>query len=259
MAPTRDDLADFAGQLASLARPIVLEYFRGNFDVNSKADKSPVTVADRAAEAAMRRAIEAQFPSHGIVGEEYGSQDGDAEFVWVLDPIDGTRSFIAGLPLFGTLIALCQNGDPIVGVIDHPALNERWRGVKGVGTTFNDAPTSCRPCARLADGTLYSTAPEMFLGDDVARFGACAAVANNLRYGTDCYAYALVAAGYGDAVIEAGMGLYDFLALRPVIEGAGGKITDWQGEPLTLASTTGKTVAAGDERVHGEVLALLAT
>lgn len=252
MAPTLDDYADFASQLAAVSGPIVLEHFRGDPEVSSKADSSPVTVADRAAEAAMRAAIEARFPDHGIIGEEYGAQHGDATFVWVLDPIDGTRAYIAGLPVFGTLIALCQDGEPIVGVIDHPALKERWRGVAGQQSTLNGEPAACRGCARLADATLFATAPEMFTGDDMGRFQACAKIAKNTRYGTDCYGYAMVASGHGDVVIEASMGLFDFLALRPVIEGAGGTITDWHGAPLTLASATGKVVAAGDGRVHRE-------
>lgn len=251
------DCADFAEHLASLSGPIAMSAFRSDLEIIDKDDESPVTRADREAEAAMRAAIEARFPDHGIVGEEYGRADDDAEFVWVLDPIDGTRSFIAGVPLFGTLIALCRDRVPVVGVIDHPALQERWVGVAGQGTTFNDRPVRTRACGDLRAATLFSTSPDMFEGADAGRFQACVDRAKQTRYGTDCYAYALVASGYGDAVIEAGMEVYDFNALRPVIEGAGGTISDWSGAALTLDSATGRVAAAGDARVHAQALALL--
>ncbi len=234
-----------------------MQAFRTDLDILDKADESPVTRADRDGEAAIRAAIEARFPDHGIVGEEYGRANDDAAFVWVLDPIDGTRSFIAGIPLFGTLIALCRDRVPVVGVIDHPALDERWVGVAGGGTTFNGRPAQTRACADLGAATVFCTSPEMFAGADVGRFQACATRAKQTRYGTDCYGYAMVASGHGDATIEAGMEVYDFAALRPVVEGAGGTISDWDGAALTLDSGTGRVVATGDGRVHAQALALL--
>ena len=251
------DCAAFADHLASLSGPVVMQGFRSDLEIIDKDDDSPVTRADRDGEAALRAAIEAQYPNHGIVGEEYGRANDDATYVWVLDPIDGTRSFIAGIPLFGTLIALCRDGEPVVGVIDHPALGERWVGVAGGGTTLNGRPIKTRPCAGLAAATVFCTAPEMFDGGDGDKFQACAARAKQVRYGTDCYGYAMVASGYGDATIEGGMAVYDFAALRPVVEGAGGVISDWDGAPLTLASPGGSVLAAGDARVHAEAQAVL--
>jgi inositol-phosphate phosphatase/L-galactose 1-phosphate phosphatase/histidinol-phosphatase len=224
--------------------------------VDDKPDLSPVTAADRAAEAAMRRLIAARFPEHGIIGEEYGRERDDAEFVWVLDPIDGTKSFISGVPLFGTLIALTQGGRPVLGIIDQPISRERWIGAEGRPTTLNDAPIRTRRCADPAAATVFSTSPDMFQGTDAQAYARVAAAAKLVRFGADCYAYGLVALGLVDVVIEASLKPYDFGPVAPIIEGAGGIATDWQGAPLGLGSD-GRVVAAGDRRVHRRVLALL--
>jgi inositol-phosphate phosphatase/L-galactose 1-phosphate phosphatase/histidinol-phosphatase len=218
---------------------------------------SPVTVADRAAEAAMRRLIAARFQDHGIIGEEYGPEREKAEFVWMLDPIDGTKSFISGVPLFGTLIALAHRGRPIVGVIDQPISRERWIGAQGHPTTFNGAPIRCRPCPGLAAATVFSTSPDMFQGPDAAAHARVAAAAKLVRFGADCYAYGLLAHGFIDLVIEAGLKSYDFSAMLPIVEGAGGVASDWRGAPLTVASD-GRVAVAGDRRAHEQALALLA-
>jgi inositol-phosphate phosphatase/L-galactose 1-phosphate phosphatase/histidinol-phosphatase len=218
---------------------------------------SPVTVADRAAEAAMRRLIAARFQDHGIIGEEYGPEREKAEFVWMLDPIDGTKSFISGVPLFGTLIALAHRGRPIVGVIDQPISRERWIGAQGHPPTFNGAPIRCRPCPGLAAATVFSTSPDMFQGPDAAAHARVAAAAKLVRFGADCYAYGLLAHGFIDLVIEAGLKSYDFSAMLPIVEGAGGVASDWQGAPLTVASD-GRVAVAGDRRAHEQALALLA-
>ena len=244
------DLADAAG---AAIRP----YFRQKLAVDDKPDLSPVTIADRAAEAAMRRLIAARFPDHGIIGEEFGPERADAEFVWVLDPIDGTKSFISGVPLFGTLIALAHRGRPIVGIIDQPISRERWIGAAGRPTTLNGAPIRCRPCASLAAATLFATSPDMFQGDDRAAFARVASAAKLVRFGADCYAYGLLAHGLIDLVIESGLKPYDFSAMLPVVEGAGGVASDWRGAPLTIASD-GRVVVAGDRRAHAAALALLA-
>jgi inositol-phosphate phosphatase/L-galactose 1-phosphate phosphatase/histidinol-phosphatase len=205
----------------------------------------------------MRRLIAARFPEHGIIGEEYGREREDAEFVWVLDPIDGTKSFISGVPLFGTLVALAHEGRPVVGVIDQPISRERWVGAAGHPATFNGAPVRCRACPALAGATVFSTSPDMFRGGDAAAHARVAAAAKLVRYGADCYAYGLIALGCIDLVIEAGLKPYDFSAMLPIIEGAGGIATDWRGDALTLASD-GRVVVAGDRRAHDEALALLA-
>jgi histidinol phosphatase-like enzyme (inositol monophosphatase family) len=245
-----------AADLADAAGAAIRPYFRKPIAVDDKPDLSPVTVADRAAEAAMRKLIAARFPDHGIIGEEYGREREHAEFVWVLDPIDGTKSFISGVPLFGTLIALCRRGRPILGVIDQPILRERWVGAAGRPSTFNGEPVRCRPCASLAAATIFATSPDMFPGDDDAGFRRVASAAKLVRFGADCYAYGLVAHGFVDLVIEASLKAYDFSAMLPIVEGAGGVVTDWQGAPLGLTSD-GRVLVAGDRRVHREALALV--
>jgi histidinol-phosphatase len=235
-----------ADALADAARTVIRRYFRQKIAVDDKSDLTPVTVADREAEAAMRRLIEAQFPDHGILGEEHGAVRREAEYVWVLDPIDGTKSFISGIPLFGTLIALTYRGRPILGVIDQAILGERWVGAAGHPTTLNGAPVRSRACAALDKATLFSTAPEvMFRGDDLAGYRRLAGAVKLVRMGADCYAYAQLASGFIDLVVEAGLKPYDYCALVPVIEGAGGMMTDWQARALDLGSD-GKVIACGD-------------
>ena len=243
------DLADAAG---AVIRP----YFRQPLVVDDKPDLSPVTIADRAAEAAMRHLIAERFPAHGIIGEEFGREREEAEFTWVLDPIDGTKSFISGVPLFGTLIALAHRGRPILGIIDQPISRERWIGASGHPTTLNGAPIRCRPCPSLAAATIFATSPDMFKGEDGAAFARLGTAAKLVRYGADCYAYGLVALGSIDLVVEASLKPYDFSAMAPIVEGAGGIATDWRGAPLSLASD-GRVLVAGDPRAHQQALALL--
>ncbi|HEV7995400.1 MAG TPA: histidinol-phosphatase [Stellaceae bacterium] len=247
----------FAAELADAAGQAIRPYFRQPLSVDDKPDLSPVTAADRAAELAMRELIERRFPEHGIVGEELGRVREDAEFVWVLDPIDGTKSFISGVPLFGTLIALTGNGHPVLGIIDQPISRERWVGAAGRPTTLNGAAIRCRLCAGLAAATLFATTPEMFLGPDAAAFARVSGAVKLTRFGADCYAYGLVATGFVDLVIEASLKPHDFCAMLPIVEGAGGVATDWRGKRLGLASD-GRVVVAGDHRAHEAALALLA-
>jgi len=252
-----DAFLALAADLADAAGEVIRPYFRQPIRVDDKPDLSPVTAADRGAETAMRRLIAARFPDHGIIGEEFGREREDAPFVWVLDPIDGTKSFISGVPLFGTLIALTEHGRPILGIIDQPVSRERWTGAAGRATTFNGTPVRCRPCASLAAGTVFATSPEMFQGPDAAAFDRVAAAAKLVRFGADCYAYGLVSNGFIDLVIESSLKPYDFCAMVPVVEGAGGIATDWRGTPLSLASD-GRVLVAGDRNAHGQALALLA-
>jgi inositol-phosphate phosphatase/L-galactose 1-phosphate phosphatase/histidinol-phosphatase len=232
-----DSWIDLAHRLADIARPIARRYFRTSLDIDSKADDSPVTIADRSIEAAMREEIERTFPDHGILGEEYGSVRLDGEAVWVLDPIDGTKAFITGMPTFGTLIAACVDGAPVLGVIDQPISEERWIGATGRPSTLNGAEIKASGVTSLADASLYATAPEMFEGDaSEARFAALRAAVASTRYGADCYAYGLLALGCVDLVVERMLQPYDYCALVPVIEGAGGRVRDWSGAPLTIES-----------------------
>jgi histidinol-phosphatase len=252
-----DPFLTLAAALADAAGAAVRPYFRQPLAVDDKPDSSPVTVADRAAEHAMREMIARRFPEHGIIGEEFGREREEAEFVWVLDPIDGTKSFISGVPLFGTLIALARRGRPVLGIIDQPVSRERWVGAAGRPTTFNGAAVRCRPCSPLSAATLFSTSPDMFKGADAAAHARLAAAAKLVRYGADCYAYGLLALGFIDLVVEASLKPYDFSAMLPIVEGAGGVATDWSGAPLTLASD-GRVVVAGDPRAHRAALAALA-
>jgi inositol-phosphate phosphatase/L-galactose 1-phosphate phosphatase/histidinol-phosphatase len=252
-----DTLLAFAQHLADAAGEVIRPYFRKPLVVSDKPDLSPVTAADHAAEQTMRRLIEERFPAHGILGEEFGRVREDADFVWVLDPIDGTKSFISGVPLFGTLIALTHAGRPILGIIDQPVLRERWTGAAGRPTTLNGAAVGCRPCPVLASATLFATTPDMFKGEDAAAFARVSGAVKLVRFGADCYAYGLLAAGFVDLVLEANLKPYDFCAMVPVVEGAGGAVTDWRGGGLDLASD-GRILVAGDRRTHDAALALLA-
>lgn len=240
---------ELAGALADAAGAVLRRYFRRTLSVIDKADASPVTVADREAEAAMRALILERFPEHGIFGEEHGTIRSEAEYLWVLDPIDGTRSFICGVPLFGTLIALLHRGRPVLGIIDQPILGERWIGVSGQATTFNGQPVHTRSTPALEAATLFSTAPDLFAGADGDAFRRLQAKVKLTRFGTDCYAYGLLAAGHIDLVVEAQLKPYDYCAVIPVIAGAGGAITDWEGRPLGLDSD-GRVLACGDRRLH---------
>ena len=258
MTACPSEFVSLATRLADAARPVVRKYFRTPVAVDDKADASPVTIADREVEAAMRAILEAEVPDHGILGEEHGQTNCDAEWVWVLDPIDGTAAFITGKPSFGTLIALAHRGRPVLGLIDQAFTDERWLGAAGRPTTLNGLAAQVRPCPDLAHAYAFTTAPELFCPQTRPGWDRIAARVKRTRYGCDCYAYALLASGFVDVVVEAGLKPYDFAALVPVIEGAGGIMTDWSGEPLTIASA-GRVCAAGDARVHAEALRVLAT
>ena len=248
-----------AGRLADAAGEAIRPLFRSDFAEEAKADASPVTEADRAAEAAMRAIIEAERPDDGIVGEEYGTHKDGASRTWVLDPIDGTISFIAGRPIFGTLIALLQDGFPVLGIIDQPIAGERWVGRIGEGTTLNGKPVKTRACRSLEDATLATSSPHYFDAEQADAYMSLAQkIAGDKRqgmivYGGDCYNYGLLASGHIDIVCEAGLELFDFAALVPVVEGAGGTMCDWAGEPLH-AGSTGEVIAMGDQARLEDVL-----
>ncbi|MFT5539003.1 MAG: inositol-phosphate phosphatase/L-galactose 1-phosphate phosphatase/histidinol-phosphatase [Alphaproteobacteria bacterium] len=241
---------------ADAAGEVLTRYFRQSITVETKADASPVTIADREAETAMRALIGAAFPDHGIIGEELPNTNTDAPFTWVLDPIDGTKSFITGKPSFGTLVSLAQDGVPILGLINQPITQERWLGAIGRESTLNGAPARTRNCAALGDAMLYTTSPYLFPGDTEAGFQALRAGVRHALYGGDCYSYGLLASGFADIVVEAGLKPYDYAALVPVVEGAGGVITGWDGEALTLASD-GRVLAASTKTLHDEALSIL--
>lgn len=248
---------DLAERLADAAGAAIRPYFRAEHGLEAKDDASPVTLADKAAEAAMRRLIIAERPMDAIIGEEEAAREGTSGRTWVLDPIDGTRSFIVGRPIFGTLIALLEDGWPVLGIIDQPVIKERWLGVTGRGTTFNGDPAEARTCRELSQALLATTSPALFSDDQLHAFEHVDAAVMSTVLGGDCYNYGLVASGHLDLVIEAGLKLHDFAALVPVVEGAGGRMCDWQGDPLH-AGSNGEVIAAGDPARIEEVIEALA-
>jgi len=238
---------------------VVRPFFRAGIAADLKSDRSPVTIADRTAEQAMRAVLSERFPEHGIQGEEFGLDRPDATLRWVLDPIDGTRAFISGRPTFGTLIALLENGRPIVGVIDQPVTGERWVGAAGRATTFRGpmgGTIGCRPCPTLASAELSCTSVEM-MRDVMPQWERLAGAVRRNYWGGDCYAYGLLALGQIDVVAECHMKVWDWAALVQVVEGAGGRITDWAGLPLR-PDGDGTVLAVGDPALTEQVAALLA-
>jgi inositol-phosphate phosphatase / L-galactose 1-phosphate phosphatase / histidinol-phosphatase len=244
-----------AGRLADAAREISLKHFRTRLDVESKGDGSPVTIADRGIETKMREMIRAAFPSHAIRGEEFAAE-GSGEFAWVLDPIDGTKSFVTGFPLFGSLIALTRGGRPVLGVIEAPVLAERWLGCEGRATTFNGRAVKASACHAVERAVIYTTTAESFSKQELPRFQALAARTALRRYGGDCYLYGMLAGGHCDLVVEVQLKPHDFMAVVPVVQGAGGWISDWRGDPLTFASD-GRVVAAATEALWQQALEAL--
>lgn len=226
----------FAHQLADVAGAAIRPYFGAHGDVEAKGDSSPVTIADRAAEAAMRAMIEREYPTHGIYGEEFGTSGGAGArpYTWVLDPIDGTRAFIAGRKEWGTLIALCEDGVPVLGILDQPITGERWVGVRGEPTLYQGAPIHTRPCPSLAEASISTTSRRYFTAPQAVKFAKVAEQCREVIEDGDCYAYGLLARGERDIVIDAGLKPYDILALVPIIEGAGGRITTWDGAEVTM-------------------------
>ena len=254
--PTQAEL-DLAHRLADAAGEAIRPLFRGDWASEKKADRSLVTEADRAAEAAMRAIIEAERPGDGIIGEEYGKHNEGAGRQWVLDPIDGTLSFMAGRPIFGTLIALLQDGWPVVGIIDQPIAGERWAGRIGHGTTFNGKPARCRSARALEGCVVATTSPHCFTESEADAYLRLVAKAYPEAkfplYGGDCYNYGLLASGHIDIVVESGLKLHDYAALVPVVEGAGGMMSDWQGNPLD-ADSDGSVLALGEPARLEDVL-----
>ena len=255
----RDSDIALAQRLADAAGEAIRPWFRNGVDHEAKHDATPVTRADREAEEAMRKILKAESPQDGIVGEEFGIDEGKSGRQWVIDPIDGTTSFLAGRPIFGTLVALVDGGFPLLGIIDQPILKERWLGVTGQQTTFNGRPAHTRACKELSQAVLATTGPHYFDDHDGAHFMALAAKTDHKRMvmGGDCYNYAMLASGHIDVVCEAGLKLYDFAALAPVVDGAGGTMCDWNGEPLH-AGSDGHVLALGDPARLEDVLEALA-
>jgi histidinol phosphatase-like enzyme (inositol monophosphatase family) len=255
------DLSPFvaaAEAAADAAGAVIRPYFRSGLAADLKGDQSPVTAADRGAEQAMRDVLRGKFPDHAILGEEFGLENGQARFRWVLDPIDGTRAFITGRPVFGCLVALLDGDRPIVGVIDQPVTGERWVGVAGQQTRFRGpfgGQVGGRACSSLAGAELSCTSPEMF-GADTGGWQRLSAAAGRTSFGGDCYAYGLLALGQIDVIAEADLKIWDWAAVLPVIEGAGGRMTDWQGADLRPEGD-GRALAVGDPALLAPAIRLL--
>jgi myo-inositol-1(or 4)-monophosphatase len=257
---TAVDFAAFVDRLATVSGDAIRPFFRTSLGIENKGGSGafdPVTAADRAAESAMRALIRESFPDHGIIGEEFGNERIDAEYCWVLDPIDGTKSFIAGMPAWGTLIALMRGGEPVYGMMHQPFIRERFTGDSNAARYRGPAGERAlhvRRCAQLNDAMLMTTSPLLMKAADRAAFGKVEQAVKLSRYGGDCYAYCMLAAGHVDLVIETELKPYDILPLIPIITGAGGIVTAWDGGAPTAG---GRIIAAGDPRVHEAAMALL--
>lgn len=262
--PNLQALVDFAHTLADASGQAIRPYFRVPIDVSNKeGDRGfdPVTAADKSAERVISAAVASRFPDHGFIGEEHGTRLPDAKLRWVVDPIDGTRAFIMGWPMWGTLIGLLDGGKPMLGLMDQPFTRERfWSAKDGAYMRTPDTSTpvqiKTRPCASLADAVLSTTHPDLFgSSDGNEAFARVKSRVRMTRYGGDCYGYCLLAAGFCDLIVEANLKTYDIVALIPIIEKAGGRITTWDGKPATEG---GRIIAAGDPRVHEQAMAVLA-
>ena len=253
-----DEFICFAEELADTARVVTLKYFRNQGSIEYKKDGSPVTAADREAESAIRSMIEERYPAHSILGEEHSLKSSGGPWTWVIDPIDGTRSFVTGRPTFGCLIALLYEHQPVLGIIDMPALNERWFGVTGKPSTHNGHHCQSSGRKHLTAATVFATSIDMFNDIERQQFDRLSATARFRSFGADCYAYGLVASGHADVVMESDMFIYDFLALVPVIEGSGGCISDWSGEPLNDLSGR-QVLATANPTLHKQCLAIISS
>jgi myo-inositol-1(or 4)-monophosphatase len=257
---TAVDFEAFVNELATVSGEAIRPFFRTALGIEDKGRGGmfdPVTAADRAAEQAMRAMIREQFPTHGIIGEEFGAERADAEFVWVLDPIDGTKSFISGMPAWGTLIALARQGQPVFGMVHQPFIGERFSG-DGLAAAYRGPAgrraLQTRSCPALDGAVVYTTSPRLMSAADRAAFNRVEDVARLSRYGGDCYSYCMLAAGFVDLVIETELKSYDVAALIPIISGAGGTITTWEGNS---AQSGGRIIAAGDRRTYAAAMELL--
>lgn len=255
------EIIDFANHLADLSTDIAKKYFRLDNGEIAKEDDSPVTIADREIERIIRAEIEKKFPTHGIIGEEFGIKEAKSDFVWILDPIDGTSSFIIGRALFGTLIALTHKGKAVLGIMNQPITNERWIGVEGQGSWLNGKKNKTRNCSEIANAVMCASSSFHFQDGDEEILKKISKLTKyqkigGIIYGGDCYSYASLASGFVDIVLDPGLKVYDYAALIPIIEMAGGVVTDWQGNDLELKSNV-RLVASGNKELHGKIIAVL--
>jgi len=258
------EFEQFALDLADASGSVIRKYFRAELNVEDKPDNSPVTVADRLTESVIRQMINDKYPSHDILGEEYGFQNSGSRWKWVIDPIDGTSSFVSGMPIFGTLISLLENDSPHLGIIDIPILNERWFSLSGEECFFYSSEAGqkkivCKVSGKknIGQAILYSTDPKMFNRSQKLLYDRVSSKVKLPRFGGDCYSYGLLASGYIDLVLEANMKIYDLMALVPVVQSAGGIISDWHGSTSFFSNWDGCVVAASSEELHKHTINLL--
>ncbi len=251
-----EQLLEFANKLADVSAKVIKGYYRAFGAINSKADLSPVTIADMEAEKEIRQLIKKTYPNHGIRGEELGIENEKSPYLWVIDPIDGTASFMIGRPIFGTLISLLKNGEVVIGIINQPITDERWVGAHNKVTLFNNKPVKVRNCNSLKEAILCTTGPQYFANGKLDRFNKIAKEVKHVVYGGDCYNYGLLALGLVDVVIESGLKAHDFLALKVIVEGAGGIVSDWQGNPLNQHSC-GDVLFCSSKQLQAELLEYL--
>ncbi len=256
MSSKIDEFISFAKLLADSASKTSMKYFRKKLDIENKEDESPVTIADRETEEIIRDKIRKNFPNHGILGEEYESENLDSEFIWVIDPIDGTRSYIAGHKDFGNLISLLHNNKPIIGIINCPAHNERWVGIENAKTTCNEKEVLTSKVDKIENAYLFTSG--VYFNEPVFRkgFENLKEKSKYFRLGGDCYMYGMLTSGLIDIVIEDTLKAHDYMALINVVEGAGGKISDKQGKPITLQSD-GSLVASSSANLHNEIIEII--
>lgn len=256
MSHQYDEYVDFANFLADESEMIIEKYFRKKFNINNKEDSSPVTIADQNTELKIRELITSKYPSHGILGEEFENKNTESEFIWVIDPIDGTRSFICGHKDFGTLISLLHNNEPILGIVNCPAHKERWIGVKNQLTKCNGMEVKTSNKERLEDSYLLTTG--LYFEEPILKKGI-EPILKKVKYykfGGDCYMYGMLASGMIEIVIEDTLKAHDYMALINVVEGAGGKITDKYGKSINLFSD-GSLVASCNKKVHDQLISLI--
>lgn len=251
-----DGFMDFACKLADASRAVIKESLSSAGAFETKSDSSPVTVVDRKVEQTLRAMIAAEYPDHGILGEEYESDRLNSEYVWVIDPIDGTKAFITGMPIYGTLISLTRDGVPVLGVIDQPATNERWAGMEGRRSTHNGRPVSCRACTSLSEAIISIGNPESLNPGEASAFAELRKQSKWGIYGGNCYVYGRLAMGAVDISLDSGLDVFDYCALDAVVRGAGGCMTDWEGERLTIRSGH-RVIAAGDPEIHRRAVEIL--
>ncbi len=250
------EYVEFANTLADEASKISMQYFRTKLSIDQKNDMSPVTIADQNTEIKIREMINKKYPNHGILGEEFEAIKPDSEFVWVIDPIDGTRSFIAGHKDFGNLIALTQNNNPILGIINCPAHQERWVGIINKETTMNNNVVKTSNISLINESHFCTSG--LYLEDDHFK-KSCDKIINKTKYyrlGGDCYMYGMVASGLIEIVLEDTLKTHDYMALIPVIEGAGGVVTDKYGNPVTINSE-GSIVASANKSLHNQIIDII--